>query len=93
MTESAQTNKRPHPFEYHKPTPEQVEVMKGFNDRVKGAYDFMVENTTPNPELTLAMRHLQQARMWFNAGVVLNPVDAPAAPAAPAPAAPEATGS
>jgi hypothetical protein len=61
-----------HPFEYHKPTPEQIERMRVVNEALKAAYELMIQNASPNRERSLAITNLQQARMWFNAAVVLG---------------------
>lgn len=71
-TQAALVSKaKPHPFEYHKPTARQVEVMKAVNDQCRITYDIMTA-LPQSAELTLATRKLQEARMWFNAACVLN---------------------
>lgn len=59
-------------FQYQSPTP-QAKVRHADID--KGAKDFaydILNNVPECPEQTLAIRHLQMARMWANAGIALN---------------------
>jgi hypothetical protein len=59
-----------HPFEYHKPSTEQAETMATLNLRFKAAYDLLVELVPGSADRTLAIRKLQEARMWANAAVL-----------------------
>lgn len=61
-----------HPFEYHKPTDEQVEKMKIFNDIIREAYDYLLSSAPESAERTIVFRHLQYAIMMYNASLVLN---------------------
>lgn len=63
-----------HPFHYQKPTEAETNVMKEVNDRFEDAYDTMIDLAPPSAELTLAIRKLQECRMWFNCAVVMNGV-------------------
>ncbi len=45
--------------------------MTQYNDACKVAYESLMK-APASAERTLALRALQQSRMWFNAGVVLS---------------------
>ncbi len=59
-----------HPFEYHKPTDDQVARMANINGLLKAAYDVIVVDVPSNRERSLAITNLQQARMWVNAAIL-----------------------
>jgi hypothetical protein len=59
-----------HPFEYHKPTEDQVARMTNINGLIKAAYDVIVQDVPSNRERSLAITNLQQARMWVNAAIL-----------------------
>jgi len=61
-----------HPFEYHKPSEGQQARMKQLNEGIKGVYDQLEALVPASAERTLAVRKLQEARMWANAAIVLN---------------------
>jgi hypothetical protein len=61
-----------HPFEYHKPDEDQTSRMKQINEYVKDAYETILGNVPESAERTIAIRKLQEARMWANAAIVIN---------------------
>ena len=61
------------PFQYRQPTAEQVEVMQAIAQQLGALYAFVQVAVPGSAERTLAIRKLQEARMWFNAALVLHP--------------------
>ena len=59
-----------HPFEYQKPTDEQAHDMTSINYLMRESYEWIVANVTPSAERTLAIRKLQEARMWVNVAIL-----------------------
>lgn len=60
----------PHPFEYQKPTDDQAQTMLNVNELLRRSYDVIVEAVKPSAERTLAIRKLQEARMWVNVAIL-----------------------
>lgn len=60
------------PFDYRKPTDDEAEAMKVVSNHLKADWEMMSNLTPGSAELTLAMRAMQQARMWFNAAVIFH---------------------
>lgn len=60
------------PFEYHKPTEDQVLRMSVINDYARGLYNVLLENAPHSRERSLAITKLQEARMWANASIVFE---------------------
>jgi hypothetical protein len=72
------------PFEYRKPTAEQAEQMAELSKLFEAAYVFMAgmdcrsdtlgssvtHRIRPSAERTLAIRKLQEARMWANVAIL-----------------------
>jgi hypothetical protein len=61
-----------HPFDYKKPTPEQVATLELMGAKFKALYDDIVATLPHNRSRSLAITNLQQARMWANAAIVLE---------------------
>ena len=59
-----------HPFVYQKPTDKQAETMAEFNGLARSAYEFLAAVVEPSAERTLAIRKLQEARMWANVAIL-----------------------
>jgi len=59
-----------HPFEYRKPTQEESLEMAAVSNLMRAVYDEIVSNVKPSAERTLAIRNLQQARMWVNVAIL-----------------------
>ncbi len=59
-----------HPFEYQRPTEEQVARMSSINALLKVAYDAIVGEVPNNRSRSLCITNLQQARMWVNAAIL-----------------------
>lgn len=58
-----------HPFEYQKPTEDQVARMAHLSDTMRRVYEEM-QAVKPSAERTLAIRKLQEARMWINVAIL-----------------------
>lgn len=63
------------PFEYHAPSQEQIEIMTIISDKLADVYDYVMARVPSSGERVIAIRKLQEARMWVNASLVLNPSD------------------
>lgn len=61
-------------FSYHAPTgPEQIATYQKIRDG-GGALAHLIDQAVPDgPEKTLAIRNIQQAVMWANAGIACAP--------------------
>lgn len=59
-----------HPFEYRKPTEEQANLMSDLSAQFAEAYDCLLEVAVASAERTLAIRKLQEARMWANVAIL-----------------------
>lgn len=72
-------------FVYHPPsTPERVAAHKAVNDITEEAARQILTHCPGCEELTLAIRRLQEARMWANAGIALHLEENTKAVASPA---------
>ena len=60
------------PFQYRSPTDDQVEVMHAIATKLSDLYAYIQVAVPSSAERTLAIRKLQEARMWLNAGLVLH---------------------
>jgi hypothetical protein len=58
-----------HPFEYQAPSEDHVEQMAFVSRVCLAVYDVMM-CIDPSAERTLAIRKLQEARMWANAAIL-----------------------
>jgi hypothetical protein len=58
------------PFAYHAPTDDEVSTMLTTAELLTRVYTFLTDALPPSAERTLAIRKLQEARMWANAAVV-----------------------
>lgn len=61
-----------HPFDYQRPTPEQVERIETVRQALKQAHDTILATLPPSRERSLAITKLEEASMWANKGVVFN---------------------
>lgn len=59
-------------FEYHAPTPQQVESMKRVREAAKALALVIDEFCPPSADRTDAMRQLQNCNMTANRSIVLN---------------------
>ena len=60
------------PFQYIKPTDAQVDDMKVISELCSLLWEQMNARIPASAERTLAVRKLQETRMWANAAIVLN---------------------
>ena len=59
------------PFEYQKPTEEQIQKITEVREACKALYDLLL--TLPEcRERSLAITNLEQVSMWTNKGIVFN---------------------
>lgn len=58
-----------HPFEYQKPTTEQAAKMTVLSTYFRDVYDDLLM-VAPSAERTIAIRKLQEARMWANVAIL-----------------------
>lgn len=66
-------------FSYHPPTnPEQVETYQDVRTAGKQLAHVVDELVPDGPEKTLAIRKIQEAVMWANAGIACAPKTEPA---------------
>jgi hypothetical protein len=67
-----------HPFDYHRPSADQVERITAIREACKACYDVIQENAPASADRTLAVRALEQCSMWANKAIVLEegtPID------------------
>lgn len=64
-----------HPLEYRKPTELEIATMQAFNERLKAAYDYALAVAPDSRQRQECLTRLEEARMWFNAGIILNPAE------------------
>ncbi len=62
-------------FEYRKPTEGEVDVMRQINDQAHQLAETIETLIPGSAETTLAIRKLQECRMWANAAIIFNPLD------------------
>lgn len=58
------------PFRYSKPTSAETDIMTRLNDYFSDAYEAILEEVVASAERTLAIRKLQECRMWTNVAVL-----------------------
>jgi hypothetical protein len=58
------------PFQYQAPTPEQVRTMEILAGDCEVVYQGLLLSAPPSAERTLAIRKLQECRMWANAAIL-----------------------
>lgn len=64
-------------FTYHPPTgPEQIATFQKIRDTGKVLAVVVVDKCPPSRERSLAITKIQEAVMWANASIAVNPVDA-----------------
>lgn len=61
-----------HPFEYQRPTPEQVQQIESVRTVLKQAHDAVLASVPPSRERSLAITKLEEASMWANKGIVFS---------------------
>lgn len=61
-----------HPFEYQKPTDEQVGRMSMVRELCNQTYQVLLSEVPACAERTLAIRKLEEASMWANKAVVFD---------------------
>lgn len=59
-------------LDYRKPDEHEAACMAHVGEAIKEAAARMGKHGKPSAETTLAIRKLQEARMWFNASVIAN---------------------
>lgn len=57
------------PFEYRAPTEEMVPHFKAIAKQCARLYEDLMIHVPETPERTLAIRRLQEVRMWANAAI------------------------
>ena len=60
------------PFQFRTPTDDEIETMQTIADKLGDLYQYVQLATPSSAERTLAIRKLQEARMWLNASIVLH---------------------
>jgi hypothetical protein len=60
------------PFKYRAPKPEQVPHFEAVADALASAYNVLLTDVPRCAERTLAIRHLQYARMMANAAIAFD---------------------
>lgn len=58
---------------YQQPTADQVAAMQATLPPFMAIYDAVLANVPNGADRTLALRHLQEARMWANRAILLLP--------------------
>lgn len=58
-------------LQYVQPTPESLEVMKNFRDKMEALYVEM-QALPPSRGLSLALTKLEESAMWLNKGITNN---------------------
>lgn len=61
-----------HPFEYQRPTPEQVEQITVIREACKTLYETLKATLPPGREHALACTKLEEVSMWANKAVVFT---------------------
>lgn len=59
-----------HPFDYHAPSPRQIEQISEVRAGCKDLHAILLKMPT-SPEMTLAIRKLEECSMWANKGIIL----------------------
>jgi hypothetical protein len=59
-------------FTYHAPKGDQSERYKAIRDAGRVFADVIARSSPPSSEQTLAIRKIEQAVMWANAGIARN---------------------
>lgn len=62
----------PSPFEYQKPTEQQVQQIEVVRDACKRTYNTILNMMSPSRERSLAITKLEEVSMWANKGIVFN---------------------
>jgi hypothetical protein len=57
------------PFKYKKPTEEMLPYFEAVADAISKAFYVIAESVPACADRTLALRRLQEARMWANAAI------------------------
>ena len=60
------------PFDYQRPTAEQVEQIETIRAVLKQAYETIIDTLPPNRERALALTKLEESSMWANKAVVFG---------------------
>ena len=60
-----------HPFEYHKPTDEQVAQITAVREAMKAVYDNLM-SLPESRERSIAITKLEEASMWMNKGIIMQ---------------------
>ena len=61
-------------FQYHAPTGDQAQRYQRINEQSRDLATVILIDCPESPERTLAIRALQEARMWANASIAINGV-------------------
>ena len=59
-------------FTYHKPDAARAAKHESVNDQTAALAELYMDACPESPEATLAVRKLQEARMWANAAIATN---------------------
>ena len=68
----AMKNRILHNFRYHPPSGDQIARMNRFRELGKDMALYIADASPPSREQSLAMTHLEEAVMWFNAAIARN---------------------
>ena len=60
-------------FTYHKPDEARAAKHESINEQTAALAELYMDVCPGSPEATLAVRSLQEARMWANAALATNP--------------------
>lgn len=67
-----------HPFDYHRPSQEQVDQITKVREGCKQLHATLLE-LPPCRERSVAVTKLEEVSMWANKGIVMQPEEAPVA--------------
>jgi len=60
-----------HPFDYHRPSPAQVEQIAGIRDGCKAMHARILEVIPPGRERAVAITKLEEVSMWANKAIIM----------------------
>jgi hypothetical protein len=59
-----------HPFKYHAPDSAQAATMEDLAEEYAEVYEQILASAASSAERTLAIRRLQESRMWANVAIL-----------------------
>ena len=60
-----------HPFDYHRPSAEQVEMISILRDSCKTINELILLLVPPGRERVVAITKLEECSMWVNKGIIM----------------------